>query len=102
MSQPLGGSTTQINDSLRHLELLADDLHASGLRTTLVIPKDRWPYLHIVNPYMRALNDDVIAAPDAVGEWWLWWSWAERITQISDLPRAAARIRQVLAATGER
>lgn len=87
--------------SVGHLERLAGEFRAAGWRTTLTISRDRWPYLHVVNPRFRALNDDVIAAPDAAGRWWFWWSWAERIAPVADLGPVAARVGRVLAAGSE-
>jgi hypothetical protein len=63
-------------------------------------PADRWPYVHVANPAMRALNENVTAAPDIHDGWWLWWSWGEHVASIADRPRALARISQVLAVPG--
>jgi hypothetical protein len=44
----------------------------------------------VQDPQDRAECGDIIAARDATtGQWWYWFSWAERITP-ADVPAAAA------------
>ena len=69
-----------------------------GLRARLVTPPGRVPSLHVVNPDASALAEDVYAGPCQDGQWWFWWSWAERIAAGDDLAGAASRISRVLAA----
>jgi hypothetical protein len=83
---------------LSQLEGLAAELDGRGLRTRLVAPPGRLPSLHVVNPAAAALAEDVYAGPGRDGEWWFWWSWAERIAASTDLAAAAGRISHVLAA----
>jgi hypothetical protein len=83
---------------LGKLEGLADALTERGLRTRLVTPPGRVPSLHVVNPAAAALAEDIYAGRGEDGQWWFWWSWAERIASGDDLPDVASRIGRVLAA----
>jgi hypothetical protein len=80
------------------LEGLAEVVIAEGLQARLVTPPGRLPSLHVVNPEAPALAEDVYAGRGQDGQWWFWWSWAERIAEGADLSGAARRIRRVLAA----
>jgi hypothetical protein len=83
---------------LGRLEGLAQAVAQHGLRARLVTPPGRVPSLHVVNPDASALAEDVYAGPCQDGQWWFWWSWAERIAAGDDLAGAAMRISRVLAA----
>ncbi len=83
---------------LSRLEGLAAELDGHGLRARLVTPAGRLPSLHVVNPAAAALAEDVYAGPGRDGQWWFWWSWAERIAAGTDVAAAARRISHVLAA----
>lgn len=85
-----------------HLDRLNEALIMSGWNASVSTPADRWPYVHVVNPYMRALNENVAAAPDTEGRWFFWWSWAEPVAEAGDIPRALARISRVLALDNDR
>jgi hypothetical protein len=87
-----------IQTAIGHLELLANHLRLHGWEVHVTIPADRWPYLYVVNPAMRALNENVTAAPDPAGVWWLWFSWGERLASAADLTGAVARLGRVLTA----
>jgi hypothetical protein len=83
---------------LTRLEGLAAELADRGLRTRLVTPAGRLPSLHVVNPAAAALSEDVYAGVGRDGQWWFWWSWAERIATGDDFGGAATQIRRVLSA----
>jgi len=83
---------------LGRLEGLAEAVAEYGLRARLVVPPGRVPSLHVTNPQASALAEDVYAGPGQDGQWWFWWSWAERIASGDDLAAAALRISHVLAA----
>src|ERR1700722_2902848 len=83
---------------LGRLEGLAQAVTEHGLRARLVTPPGRVPSLHVVNPDASALAEDVYAGPCQDGQWFFWWSWAERIAAGDDLAGAASRISRVLAA----
>ena len=84
---------------LGRLEGLAEAVTRQGLQARLVTPPGRIPSLHVVNPAASALAEDVYAARCQDGQWWFWWSWAERIAASDDLAGAARRISRVLAAS---
>jgi hypothetical protein len=96
--QPSREDTDSWDTYLGRLEGLAEALARHGLRTRLVTPPGRVPSLHVVNPAAPALAEDVYAGRCRDGQWWFWWSWAERIATGEDLAEAARRIRRVLAA----
>lgn len=85
--------------NLARLEGLADLLVHHGLRARVMTPPGRVPSLHVVNPAATALAEDVYAGRAQDGEWWFWWSWAERIAAGEDLEGAATLIERVLAAS---
>src|SRR5258708_6877903 len=89
--------TGEAEIAVDHRERLAEPLRAAGWEAWLTASVSRLPYLRVLNPAMRALNDDVLAAPDSCGEWWYWWSWAERIAPVHDTGRVVARVARVLA-----
>ncbi|HEY2443956.1 MAG TPA: hypothetical protein VGI31_12525 [Streptosporangiaceae bacterium] len=39
----------------------------------------RQPALDVTNPHAPRLSDRVLTGMDADGQWWLWWSFAEKI-----------------------
>ena len=80
------------------LDQLARALVSRGLQVSLLAPPGRVPSLHVVNPAVRVLAEDIYAGCCEDGGWWYWWSWAERIAADDDLEGAAARIGHVLAA----
>jgi hypothetical protein len=88
----------QVN--LARLEGLAEVLVSRGLRARIMTPPGRVPSLHVVNPLAGALAEDVYAGRGQDGQWWFWWSWAERITLSEDPEAAATMIARVLAASG--
>jgi hypothetical protein len=88
--------TLQAN--LARLDGLAEVLIRRGLRARLVTPPGRVPSLHVVNPHLGALAEDIYVGRGQDGLWWFWWSWAERIAIGEDLEGAATMIERVLAA----
>ena len=86
----------QVN--LARLEGLAKALTSRGLRARIVAPAGRVPSLHVVNPVAGALAEDIYAGRGQDGQWWFWWSWAERIAVSEDTEAAAVTIARVLAA----
>ncbi len=88
-------------DGLARLEGLASRLTDRGLRARLMTPPGRVPSLHVVNPAVTSLAEDVYAGRAQDGLWWFWWSWADQIAPGEDLEGAAAVISRVLAANHE-
>jgi hypothetical protein len=83
---------------LDRLEGLAEELGRRGLRTTLITPAGRVPSLHVVNPAVSRLAEDVYVGRSQDGLWWFWWPWAERIAPGDEVGAAAALIAKVLGA----
>jgi hypothetical protein len=81
---------------LDRLEGLADELSRRGLRTRLVSPLGRVPSLHVVNPSVSRLAEDVYVGRSRDGLWWFWWPWAERIASGDNAAQAADLIARVL------
>jgi hypothetical protein len=82
---------------LDRLEGLAAELVGRGLVTRLMTPAGRMPSLHVVNPRVAGLSEDIYAGRGQDGLWWFWWPWAERIAPGDDLAAAATLIAKVLA-----
>jgi len=61
-------------------------------------PAGRIPSLHVVNPAVTRLSEDVYVGRSQDGLWWFWWPWAERIASGDDVAEAAAMIAKVLEA----
>ena len=78
------------------LENLAGELRKYGLRTKLTAQPGRMPSLHVVNPVVSRLCEDVYFGRSQDGLWWFWWPWAERIAPGDDFADAAALIARVL------
>jgi hypothetical protein len=97
-TQQTGGPAQAPHSYVSRLEGLAEVLSHHGLRASLMAPPGRVPSLHVVNPAVSVLAEDVYTGRGQDGTWWFWWSWAERITSGEDLEGAAAMIKQVLAA----
>jgi len=85
---------------LDRLEGLAEELIRHGLITRVMNPSGRVPSLHVVNPVMSRLAEDVYVGRSQDGMWWFWWPWAERIAPGDDLIAAAAAIARVLCTRG--
>ena len=83
---------------LDKLEGLAAELSKYGLMTRLMAPTGRVPSLHVVNPAVSRLAEDVYVGRSQDGLWWFWWPWAERIAPGDELAAAAALIARVLSA----
>ena len=87
-----------VQSFLDRLEGLAGELAKRGLMTRLMSPAGRIPCLHVVNPMVSRLAEDVYVGRSQDGLWWFWWPWAERIAPGDQLGAAAAVIARVLSA----
>lgn len=81
--------------TLRHLTDLQEALTAAGLHVTLTSRDGRRPP-HLRVSVVPELAEQIYCEP-AEGDWWFWWSWAERIAPVTDLTRTAERIARVVA-----
>lgn len=103
LAGPFGrGSNTvqQPRPYLDRLEKLAEELGRRGLRTRLMTPHGRIPSLHVVNPAVSRMAEDVYVGRSQDGLWWFWWPWAERIAPGDQVAQTAAMIAKVLDANG--
>ena len=91
------GSGLQSSNFLQRLEGLAEELGRRGLIARLVAPDGRMPSLHVVNPAVSQLAEDIYVGRSQDGHWWFWWPWAERIAPGDELATAATAIARVLA-----
>jgi hypothetical protein len=77
-------------DGIACLDALAAQMHARGWSAYITTPAGRLASLFVQDPQDRAECGGIIAARDATtGQWWYWFSRAERITP-ADVPAAAA------------
>jgi RimJ/RimL family protein N-acetyltransferase len=77
-------------DGSAFLDVLAAQLRARGWTAYVSTPAGRPAVLSVPDPHVRAEWSYIIVAPGgAGGEWWYWFSWAERIAPVH-APAAAA------------
>lgn len=81
-------------EAARHLAALAEKLAGRGFAAH-VTQADGYAAVSIANLSVPQLAETVYAAP-ADGAWWFWWSWADRIAQVSDVEAASFKIAYVL------
>jgi hypothetical protein len=89
-------SITEVTEkAVAELQGLRAELGRIGWISQLRAGPNCVPSLYVQNPEpgAMALNEQILAAPQADG-WWYWWSWAERIAQ--DPAETAAIIRRTL------
>jgi hypothetical protein len=72
------------------LERLAAELDPGEFATTLVAGDARVPYLDVATRSPQ-LSETIYVLDGS-----FWWSWQERLTPITDVPTAAARVAAVL------
>jgi hypothetical protein len=84
------GHAGQVGDGIAFLEMLAAQMHARGWTAYINTPAGRLTSLFVQDPHNRAECGDIIAASGGpAGDWWYWFSWAERIAPVQ-APAAAA------------
>ncbi len=79
-----------------YLEPLAAALSQRGLLANVTRIGDGPSFVEVFNPEAPDLAESIFAAQSG-GQWWFWWSWAERIAPAEDIDHTAARIARVLA-----
>jgi hypothetical protein len=89
------GSQPATDQAVDYLESLAAELPAGEYQARLVVATDRRPRLHVRNRCAGVLAEDVV-----VEAGWFWYSFAERIAPVTDVPAAAGKIARVLRAVG--
>src|SRR5215471_7014904 len=84
------GNAGEAADPIARLDVLAAHLRTRGWTSYINTPAGRLASLFVQDPHHRAECGDILAAPDGTtGDWWYWFSWAERITPAHP-PAAAA------------
>jgi hypothetical protein len=79
-----------------YLEPLAEALSKRGLLVSVTRIGDGPSFVEVVNRDAAHLAESIFAAQTG-GEWWFWWSWAERIAPAQEIEFTAGRIAHVLA-----
>ena len=70
-------------DGIAFLDVLAAQLRARGWTAYVSTPAGRPAVLSVPDPHVRAEWSYIVVAPGgAGGEWWYWFSWAERIAPV--------------------
>ncbi|HEY5985741.1 MAG TPA: hypothetical protein VIV12_05055 [Streptosporangiaceae bacterium] len=72
------------------LERLAAELDPRAFATTLVAGEGKVPCLSVASRN-AGLAEDIYAQ-----DGWFWWSWAERLTPVTEVSAAAAKVAAVL------
>jgi len=79
-----------------YLEPLAEALRKRGFLASVTRIGDGPSFLEVINRDAPDLAESIFAA-QTTGEWWYWWSWAERIAPAVEIEYTAGRIAHVLA-----
>jgi hypothetical protein len=83
----------QARDGIVCLDVLAAQMHARGWSAYISTPPGRLASLFVQDPHDRRQCGDIIPARDTTtGQWWYWFSWAERIAPAHAPAAAAAAI----------
>jgi RimJ/RimL family protein N-acetyltransferase len=70
-------------DGIAFLDVLAAQLRARGWTAYVSTPAGRPAVLSVPDPHIRTEWSYIVVAPGgAGGEWWYWFSWAERIAPV--------------------
>jgi hypothetical protein len=85
------GPGTPVRDGIACLDVLAAQMHARGWTAYVSAPADRLASLFVQDPHDEGADGGhIVAAPGGTtGDWWYWFSWAERIAPVH-APEAAA------------
>jgi hypothetical protein len=89
------GGDSRVAKVPAELERLASELRSNGLETHFVTPIGKRPYLHVRNPQARILAENIVTEAG-----WYWYSWAERIAQVSEVVSASEKITRMLRTLG--
>ncbi len=77
------------------LERLGLELRDRGLSARLSTSAEHPPRLHVLNPELSTLSED-IRAEFTLDGWYFVWSWAERMCPVDDVTGAAEMVTRVL------
>lgn len=90
-------AATAASQARSYLIPLAEALARRGLLARVTRIGDGPRYVEVLSRAAPDLGESIFAVR-ADGEWWFWWSWAQRIAPAAETELAAARIARVLAA----
>jgi hypothetical protein len=91
--QTSNGYVGRVRAGIACLDVLAAHMHARGWTAYINTPARRLAFLFVQDPHDGAESRDIIAAPDGTtGDWWYWYSWAERIAPVHAPATAADAI----------
>ena len=80
----------ETGDVMACLDVLAAHIHARGWTAYINPATGRAPSLFVQDPNDHTACGDIMATPgNTTGQWWYWFSWAERIGPVH-APAAAA------------
>lgn len=99
LAGPVGGDRNPAprpHPFVDRLEALAEELAGRGLHTRVISPAGRVPCLHVVNPNVSRLAEDVYVGRSQDGACWFWWPWAQRVASADEVAQAADIITKVL------
>ena len=90
VGRPGNARPGEAGDAIACLDVLAAHLRARGWTTYINTPDGRLAFLFVQGPHHRAESGEIIAIADSTtGDWWYWFSWAQRIAPVHP-PAAAA------------
>jgi hypothetical protein len=85
--------TGHARDEIACLDALAAQMHARSWTAYINTPPRRPASLFVLGPHDPAECGDIFAVRDGItGEWWYWFSWAERIGPVHATEAAADAI----------
>ena len=90
-----GAERAEVIAAAKRLDELSAELDKRGFQARVLVAGDK-VRVWVQNRSISRLSDAVYAAPDSDGEWWIWWSWDDRIAAIDDIDTAAFKIAYVL------
>jgi len=90
-----GAERAEVIAAAKRLDELSAELDKRGFQARVLVAADK-VRVWVQNRSISRLSDAVYAAPDSDGEWWIWWSWDDRIAAIDDIDTAAFKIAYVL------
>jgi hypothetical protein len=84
-----------VREAAGKLQELAGELTGWGFHAQLRQSQGQ-AYIHVASSASRQLAGKVYAAPADDGDWWFWWTGADRIARIHEVDVAAFKIAYLL------
>jgi hypothetical protein len=82
-------------ETVGQLQALADDMTGRGFDARVTQDGAR-ARVSVAHRDVSQLSEYIYAAPTGDGHWWFWWSWGDRIAQVTAMETAAFKIAYVL------